>query len=77
MDVQMPVMDGLTATRAIREWESYHEVEPTPIIAVTALAGIRTRCIGAGCDAFVTKPLDRRELVARIDELTSRSPQAV
>src|ERR1700730_19025936 len=51
MDRQMPVMDGLTATRMIREWEQANHRPPTPIIALTAAAlkGDQEKCIAAGC----------------------------
>lgn len=63
MDIQMPEMDGLTATRKIREAEAQSRSR-TPIIAVTAhaMAGDRERCIDAGMDGYVTKPLNIRGL---------------
>jgi PAS domain S-box-containing protein len=63
MDIQMPQMDGLTATREIREaqWPGYSQI---PIVAMTALAmkGDRERCLKGGMDGYVSKPLDRKEL---------------
>jgi CheY-like chemotaxis protein len=63
MDVQMPEMDGLTATARIREWESEHGLR-TPIVAMTAHAGEdnRNRCLNAGMDDYVAKPISRSNL---------------
>ena len=57
MDISMPVMSGLEATRHIRARETHKR---TPIIALTAHAmeSARVECIEAGCDAFATKPVD-------------------
>jgi signal transduction histidine kinase/DNA-binding response OmpR family regulator len=62
MDLQMPVMDGFTATRHIRDFEAYRT--HTPIIALTANAmmGQHERCLAAGMDGFLTKPLDVERL---------------
>jgi CheY-like chemotaxis protein len=57
MDIQMPGMDGLTATRLLRECE---ETRHIPVVAVTAsvLEGDRDEVIAAGCDGYLTKPID-------------------
>ncbi len=70
MDRQMPVMDGLTATRTIRTWEQVNGQQPTPIIALTAsaLKGDRETCIAAGCTAYLSKPIRQEVLLAAIKE---------
>ncbi len=74
MDVQMPVMDGLTATRRIREMEeSLHR--RTPIIGLTAhaMSGDRRKCLDAGMDQYVTKPIRIAELREALDEAVGAS----
>ncbi|HEX8988581.1 MAG TPA: ATP-binding protein [Rhodocyclaceae bacterium] len=68
MDCQMPVMDGYAATRAIRAWEQTSSARHTPIIALTAGAfdEDRERCIAAGMDDFLTKPINMAQLDAML-----------
>ena len=70
MDRQMPVMDGLIATRTIRAWEKAHDRAPTPIIALTAsaLKGDRETCLAAGCTAYLTKPIKQDVLLQAIKD---------
>ncbi len=75
MDVQMPGMDGFQATVAIRQNErgSTH----IPIIALTAhaMSGDRERCLEAGMDAYLTKPIHARDLLRLIEEVKPPSPR--
>jgi signal transduction histidine kinase/DNA-binding response OmpR family regulator len=73
MDVQMPEMDGLAATRAIRELEAAVG-RRTPIVAVTAHASSddRTRCLEAGMDGFLAKPIQAAELYRVVNDAVGR-----
>ncbi|TVQ19679.1 MAG: PAS domain S-box protein [Leptolyngbya sp. DLM2.Bin15] len=72
MDVQMPVMDGLEAIQLIRQ---DHRFTHTPIIALTALAmaGDRDRCLEAGANDYLTKPVRLNHLTATIEQLLQAS----
>jgi PAS domain S-box-containing protein len=76
MDRQMPVMDGLTATRTIRAWEKANGRAPTPIIALTAsaLKGDRETCLAAGCTAYLTKPIKQDVLLQAIRDYSADTP---
>jgi CheY-like chemotaxis protein/HPt (histidine-containing phosphotransfer) domain-containing protein len=78
MDVQMPEMDGLEATRAIRERERVTG-DHVPVIAMTAhaMSGDRDRCLEAGMDAYVAKPIQKKELLATIRKATHPAKSAV
>jgi PAS domain S-box-containing protein len=72
MDVQMPEMNGFDATGLIRDYEQSTQ-RRTPIIAMTAYAmtGDRERCLEAGMDGYISKPLQTEELLRKVAELTS------
>src|SRR6266542_2727566 len=76
MDRQMPIMDGLPATRTIRAWEHANDRPPTPIIALTASALKRNRamCLAAGCTAFLTKQIKQEVLLQAIKERSIVAP---
>src|SRR5438270_1029894 len=67
MDVQMPDMDGFETTKAIRTQEQVSK-KHLPIVAMTAHAmiGDRERCLAAGMDSYVTKPVDAAKLSTAI-----------
>jgi PAS domain S-box-containing protein len=76
MDMQMPVMDGLIATRKIRDFEGWRP--RTPIVALTAnaMADQAERCIAAGMDGFLTKPLDSGRLREVLQQYLQRDDDA-
>jgi len=71
MDIQMPVMDGIQATKKIREIELEKRIVPTPIIAITAnaLAGDREHCLASGMDEYISKPFQVEVLVSKMKNL--------
>lgn len=72
MDMQMPVMDGITATRHIRQWERETHQIALPIVALTAGAFEEDRqiCLAAGMDDFMTKPINVKDLAALVARWT-------
>jgi len=78
MDIQMPEVDGYTATRAIRQWERRHGRARTPIVALTAsVFGEAIRMTrAAGCDAHVGKPIDKPTVLRAIYDAVRGFPSA-
>jgi len=70
MDIQLPIMDGYTATRQIKADPSLRSI---PIIAVTsyALSGEEKKARAAGCDDYIPKPYSPRELLAKVRQYLS------
>lgn len=72
MDVQMPGLDGIETAKIIRTSEEYREYKDIPILALTAyaMAGDKNRCIEAGMNAYLAKPVDVKSLSKLLKELT-------
>ena len=71
MDIQLPRMSGLEVTRKLRETPAFSH---TPIICLTAYAmkGDREKALESGCDAYMSKPINTRELPGMIAEMLSQ-----
>jgi signal transduction histidine kinase/ActR/RegA family two-component response regulator len=79
MDVQMPVLDGYSATRRIRQSEAQQNKPGIPIIGITAhaLAGDKEKCLQAGMDDYIAKPFTHEELQGKIARvITKHQPAA-
>lgn len=79
MDIQMPVMDGFSATKRIRSLERERNTERVPIIAVTAhaLAGYREKCLENDMDDYLPKPLRRETLLRTVQDWLEPCPTVV
>jgi PAS domain S-box-containing protein len=75
MDIQMPVLDGYAATKAIRQWERERDREPVPIVALTAFAliGDAEKSLEAGFTAHLSKPIQKADLLAAIAAYARRT----
>ncbi|WP_373504970.1 ATP-binding protein [Aestuariivirga sp.] len=78
MDVEMPVLNGLEATRRIRQREKSMGASPVPILALTANAQREdiAECLAAGMNGHLSKPFDRQDLDEAITRLVARQPAA-
>ncbi|MBF0454232.1 MAG: transporter substrate-binding domain-containing protein [Magnetococcales bacterium] len=76
MDIQMPIMDGLEATRQIRAWEQANNQKPTPILALTAhaLKEESEKIQEAGCNLHLTKPIRKKKLLELIAQFVPQKP---
>ncbi|RKL48011.1 hypothetical protein BFJ70_g2374 [Fusarium oxysporum] len=70
MDINMPIMDGLEATRLIRKFEREYHLKPVTIIAITGLAtdGARDEAFASGLDVFLTRPVSLGQLIPVLEE---------
>jgi two-component system cell cycle response regulator DivK len=73
LDIQLPVMDGYAVARALRDIPSLRDI---PIIAVTsyAMVGDREKCLEAGCNAYIEKPINPETFVAEISKYINPPP---
>lgn len=73
MDMQMPIMDGYTATRELRKYEEEEKLKPTPVLALTAFAMKEEieKSLDAGCHHHVSKPVSKDGIINCIKNLTS------
>lgn len=76
MDCQMPIRDGLSSTRCLRDWEEEQGLPRLPVVALTAGGGeiSRCACLEAGMDAYLLKPVDSRLLQETIKKLLAKTP---
>ncbi len=74
MDIQMPEMDGYTATKLIRKWEEENKRSPLFIVACTAhaLDDDKFKSLNAGCDDYLAKPISKSNLINKLLEFLDR-----
>jgi len=74
MDIQLPLLNGLEVTKRLRQMPDFSHI---PIIAITAYAmkGDKEKFMAAGCDAYIAKPINTRELPGIVDRLLKKPPQ--
>ncbi len=75
MDVSMPIMSGVEATRMLKEHPATANI-PVIVLTAHALPSVRTECEAAGCDGFATKPLDFPALLIAIDAVMAKHAAA-
>lgn len=75
MDMQMPILDGYSATQQIRDWEKQSHNAKTPIVALTAYALLeeQQKSLSVGCDIHLTKPIKKAELIRIVDSFIANS----
>ena len=78
MDCEMPVMDGFTAAKQLREREKLLRLPQTPVIALTAHAiqGVREKCLACGMNDFLTKPYSFTEITAKVAQWVDASAES-
>jgi len=78
MDIQMPELDGLNAAAKIRNLEAGGRIERTPIVALTAnvMTGDQERCLDAGMDGYVSKPINLGDLLVMISAVCGTGDNA-
>lgn len=77
MDVQMPILTGYETTQKIREWELENGKDPVRIIALTAhtFEEEKRKCIEAGMNDFITKPINMKELIDKMNPVEPANPE--
>lgn len=75
MDIQMPEMDGYTATEKIRDIEKINNLSPTPIIAMTAhaLKSDKEKCLSCGMNDYISKPIRKKELISLVSKWVAKN----
>jgi CheY-like chemotaxis protein len=78
LDINLPDIDGYEVARRIRSSAAKHSLSYVPIIAVTAnaLKGDAEKALSAGCDVYMSKPINIRELWARVEAFVPSTPKA-